>query len=52
VTRIVLDTLRKTTRPLTMRDVTLALMKVRGLNSADAKLVRIMSQRVGACLGH
>ena len=52
VSRIVLDTLRQTTRPLTTRDVTLALMRARGLNTDDPKLVRIMIQRVGACLGH
>jgi hypothetical protein len=52
VSRILLDSLRKTTRPLTTREVTLVLMKARGLNIADAKLVRTMQQRTVACLGH
>ena len=52
VSRIVLETLRKTTRPLSTKDVTLALMRQRGLRTDDAKLVRVMQQRTGACLGH
>ncbi|MGH6888444.1 MAG: hypothetical protein ACREHF_04495 [Rhizomicrobium sp.] len=52
VTRIILDTLRRTTRPLTTRDLTLVLMRERGLRTDDAKLVRLMQQRVVATLGH
>jgi hypothetical protein len=52
VSRIVLDTLRRTTRPLSTREVALALMKARGLNIADPKIVRTIQQRTVACLGH
>jgi magnesium chelatase family protein len=44
--------LKDVTRPLTTREVTLALMRTRCLNVADAKLVRVMQQRTVACLGH
>jgi hypothetical protein len=52
VSRILLDTLRQTTRPLSTRDLTVTLMHARGLRTDDAKLVRLMQQRVGACLAH
>ena len=52
VSRVILDTLRQTTRPLSTRDVTYALMRHRGLRTDDSKLVRLMQQRTGACLGH
>ena len=52
VSRILLDTLRRTTRPLSTRDLTLVLMRERGLKTDDAKLVRIMQQRVGSSLNH
>jgi hypothetical protein len=52
VSRVILDTLRKTTRPLSTRDVTFALMRHRGLRTDNAKLVRLMQQRTGACLAH
>ena len=51
VSRIILDSLRKSTRPLTTLQITLALMKVRGLNTSDPKIVRIMTQRIVAALG-
>lgn len=52
VTRIVLDALRETTRPLSTRDLTLRVMKHRGLKTEDRKLVRVMQGRVGSCLNH
>src|SRR5207302_1888957 len=52
VSRILLDTLRQTTRPLSTRDLTLVLMKERGLNTDDAKIVHIIQGRVVSCLGH
>jgi hypothetical protein len=52
VSGIILDTLRKSTRPLTTRDVTIAMMKERGLRTDDARIERTMTQRTTACLGH
>jgi hypothetical protein len=52
VSRVLLDTLRKTTRPLTTRDLTLVLMRERGLNTEYRKLVRTMHMRTGASLNH
>jgi hypothetical protein len=44
--------MRRTTRPLSTREVALALMKARGLNIVDLKIVRTIQQRTVACLGH
>lgn len=52
VSRIVLESLRKTTVPLSTGDLTERVMKGRGLDVTDAALKRVMSRRVGACLNH
>jgi hypothetical protein len=52
VSRIVLETLRKTGRPMTTRALTDSVMSERGLDVNDARLHRLMQQRVGACLNH
>jgi hypothetical protein len=52
VTRIMLDTLRRTAKPLTTREITAALMRERGLRTDDPKLFRVMQIRTTACLGH
>jgi hypothetical protein len=52
VSRILLEALRETTRPLSTRDLTYVMMRWRGMSTEDAKLVRLMQQRTGACLAH
>lgn len=52
VTRIVLDALRATERPLTSVQLAEAVMRERGLDTTDKQLRRTMSRRVGACLRH
>ena len=52
VSRMILDTLRQTQRPLSTRDLTLVVMRERGLNTEDRKLVRTMHVRTGAALAH
>lgn len=52
VTRILLEALRKTTRPLSTRELTYVVMDWRTMPRTDAKLVRLMQQRTGACLAH
>jgi hypothetical protein len=50
VSRVVLSTLRKASKPLPTHEITLAVMAARTLNSADKPLLRTLSKRVGACL--
>lgn len=52
VSRVLLEALRKTTKPLTTRELTYEVMRWRGLKTDDVKLVRLMQQRCGACLNH
>ena len=52
VSRIVLAALRNARTPLTAQDIARHVMAERGLNSADAKLMRLIGKRVGACLRH
>lgn len=52
VSRIILETLRETTRPLDTIQLTHCVMKERGLDTNDVGLVRTISRRVGACLRH
>ncbi len=52
VVRLVLGTLRETKRPVTCAELTQHLMAQRGLNTADSRLVRTVSKRVGSCLRH
>jgi hypothetical protein len=49
---IVLGTLRDATKPITTADLAQHVMASRGMNTADKKLVHIMTKRVGACLRH
>jgi len=48
--RGVINILRQATEPLTTRDIAIALMKQRALNTDDVKLVRTMTHRVGTAL--
>ena len=52
VTRIVLDTLRQSDKPMTSQELAQHVMAERGLNTADKRLVRLIGKRVGACLRH
>jgi len=50
VSRTVLGMLRQASEPMTTRDIALAIMKRRGLNTADDKMVRKMTKRAGVAL--
>jgi hypothetical protein len=50
--RIILETLRTATRPLTTEQVCLAVMKARNLDDNDKALCRLMMRRTNANLKH
>ena len=50
VRRAVLDALRETGLALTIKDLALRMMEARKLSAADARLVRVVEKKVGACL--
>jgi hypothetical protein len=50
VSRLVLDALRKTAKPLPVSDLTLIVAAGRSVNPDDKPFMRILSRRVGACL--
>jgi hypothetical protein len=50
VSRLVLDALRKSAKPLPVSDLTLVVAAGRGINPDDKPFMRILSRRVGACL--
>lgn len=52
VSRLVLDALRKSDKPLPVSELTLIVLAGRGLNADDKPFMRILSRRVGACLRH
>jgi hypothetical protein len=52
VARIVLGTLREAKRPCSTQELTMHVMAERGMNTADKRLVRTVTKRVGACLRH
>lgn len=52
VTRIVLATLRNSKRPLTTAEIAQRVMAERGLDTGNARLVKLMGKRTGACLRH
>ena len=52
VARIVLATLRNAQRACTIQELTMHVMAERGMNTADKRLVKTVSNRVGACLRH
>lgn len=51
-TRIVLSALRQPDTLLTTSKLAQNVMAERGLNTADSRLIRTISKRVGACLRH
>jgi len=48
--RMILDLLREATEPLTIKQIALQVMSLRGLNTMDEALVLAMTRRVGASL--
>ncbi len=52
VSRVVLETLRNARKPLTTAELAAHVMASRGMNTADKKLARTMTKRVGAGLRH
>ena len=52
VARIVLGTLRDAKRPCSTQELTMHVMAERGMNTADKRLVKTVSKRVGASLRH
>ncbi len=52
VARIVLGTLRDAKRPCTTQELAMHVMAERGMNTADKRLVKTVTKRVGACLRH
>jgi hypothetical protein len=49
VSRLVLNTLRKSDKPMSVSDITLHVLAGRGLNADDKPFARVLSRRVGAC---
>lgn len=52
VTRIVLGALRNAKRPLTSEEIAQRVMAERGLDTGNARLLKLMVKRTGACLRH
>jgi hypothetical protein len=52
VTRAILDKLRRMQRPMTTRELALAVTEARGLDHADAAMFRTIVKRVNATLRH
>ena len=50
VSRLVLNALRKSAKPLPVSDLTLIVAAGRGINPDDKLFMRVLSRRVGACL--
>lgn len=50
VSRLVLNALRKSPKPMPVSDLTLIVAAGRSINSDDKPFMRILSRRVGACL--
>jgi hypothetical protein len=52
IARTVLGTLRTAKRPCSTQELTMHVMAERGMNTADKRLVKTVTKRVGACLRH
>jgi hypothetical protein len=50
VSRLVLNALRKSEKPIPVSDLTLIVAAGRGINPDDKPFMRVLSRRVGACL--
>lgn len=52
MSRVILDTLRRSDGPMTAQELAQHVMAERGLNTADKQLVRLIGKRVGSSLRH
>lgn len=52
VARIILGTMRDAKRPCSTQELTMHVMAERGMNTADKRLVKTVSKRVGSALRH
>jgi len=52
VARIVLGTLREAKRACSTQELAMHVMAERGMNTADKRLVKTVTKRVGACMRH
>lgn len=52
IARVVLDNLCDAKRACTTQELTMHLVAERGMNTADKRLVKAVTKRVGACLRH
>lgn len=50
VSRLVLNALRKSGKPMPVSELTMHVLAGRGLTAEDRPFVRVLSRRVGACL--
>lgn len=50
VSRLVLDTLRKSAKPMLVADLSLVVLEGRGLSLDDKPFLRVLQKRVDACL--
>jgi hypothetical protein len=50
MTRLCLDVLRRASGPVCNRDIAMALMTARGMDTDDDRLVKLIGKRVGYCL--
>lgn len=50
MTRICLDMVRRASGPVCNRDIALAFMTARGMDTDDERLVKLIAKRVGCCL--
>ena len=50
MSRVCLDILRRASAPVCNRDVVLAFMTAPGMDTDDARLVKLLSKRVGCCM--
>jgi hypothetical protein len=52
LSRLLLDTLRQSNRPMSVQELASRVMAERGLNATDKRLARAILKRVGAALRH
>ena len=50
MTRICFDILRRASGPICNRDIALAFMTARGMDTDDPRLVKLIAKRVGCCM--
>ena len=50
MSRICLDLLRRASGPISGRDIAIAFMTARGMDTDDAKMVRLIAKRTACCM--